>query len=73
MNFFISLLNYIVLGLLSTWLIIFLSHQVVEAEAAVVGEDAAGAVEVVAEAAPKLLSSPTDTVVFLSLKEKNTF
>ena len=45
----------------------------VEAEAAVVGEDAAVAVEVVAEAARKLLSNPTDTVVFLSLKEKNTF
>ena len=45
----------------------------VEAEAAVVGEAAAVAVEVVAEAEPKLLSNPTDTVVFLSLKEKNTF
>ena len=45
----------------------------VEAEAAVVEEDAAVAVEVVAEAERKLLSSPTDTVVFSSLKEKNTF
>ena len=42
-------------------------------DAAVLEEDAAGAVEVVVEAEPKLLSNPTDTVVFLSLKEKNTF